>query len=207
MFPFFHVPFENMASQDSAVPRLSDLPLDTPVKVRFRGEEGAETLRTYCDCKFDDSNAVRVLVKEGTNRFHLNVRIVKDDWVEHAETVEKADKAAGGNGDEGDELDYTPTVDPERTQLRLQKAIRMAEFEAAKIGTDVSEEAQGIFNVISKTLPCAWEGRTIVVMDEVEIVEPYVGVRGRGEQTNHHVEVLVERVGKLLGEARKGLGV
>lgn len=186
---------------------LADVPLDASVRVKFHGGEadpGGVEFTKYADGKFDDSDGTRVLVKEGANRFHLNVRIVKDGWVEGVEVVGTGGDGEGeGEGDGG--ADYTPVVDPERTQLRLQKAVRMAEYEAAKIGTDVSEEAQAIFNVISKTLPCAWEGKTIVVMDEVEIGEPYAEAVGRGDQSTHHVEALVGRVGKLLGEARKGL--
>lgn len=197
----------------------------------LKGPSGADATDTlvdfhkYCDATFEDGTSARVLYKAGANRFHMNLCIVKDSWVKEV-TAEKMEPGAEGASTEED---YTPVVDPERTALRLQKALRAARYEAAKIGTGVSEEAQHIFNVISKTLPCRWDGTTIVVMDEVEIRAPYLEVtcreahedQRRGNTTGqqgqydvrgdaggdisegHQRDVLVGRVGKLLGEARK----
>ena len=78
---------------------LADVPLDTHVRVQFRGEEhagGNAEFVKYCDGKFEDDAGTRVLVTEGANRFHLNVRIVKDGWVEKVEQVERV-----GAGEDG----------------------------------------------------------------------------------------------------------
>jgi hypothetical protein len=191
------------SANDTPGVMIKDLPLDTQLTCELQDSSKLEQFQKYCDASQLDGCSV--LCKEGTNRFHMDICIVRDGWITGVRDVKQPAATSG------DDPDYLPVVDPERTRLREQKAIRSAEYEAAKIGTGVSDEAQGIFNAISKTLPCRWAGKTIVVMDEVEIQEPYEVVTrcdGGGDETDggHQSGVLMDRVRKLLAEARKVRG-
>ena len=39
--------------------------------------------------------------------------------------------------------------------------------QAAKVGHNVTPEAQQIFNALAKTMPCTWRDRDIIVMTDV----------------------------------------
>lgn len=72
---------------------------------------------------------------------------------------------------------------------------------AANIGVGVTQEAQDIFDALARTLPCAWDGQDIAVMDEVRIRAPYAkceGVPGGDPRA-------VERVQKVLENEKSKL--
>lgn len=62
-----------------------------------------------------------------------------------------------------------PEVDSEEIMRREEMAIHERR---ERLGSNVSSEAQAIFDNLSKTLPCKWRGKDILVMDSV-IVPPY----------------------------------
>lgn len=74
-----------------------------------------------------------------------------------------------------------------------------------KLGYGVSTEAQYIFDALAKTLPCHWEEDTIVVLDEIQIVKPYLpqNVQGVKEQSVNQVRRMVEAEWRKLKQSKK----
>ncbi|KAJ1661145.1 hypothetical protein IWQ61_000015 [Dispira simplex] len=64
-------------------------------------------------------------------------------------------------------------VHMEKVEQRYLQSMREAESAVAKIGVGVTQEAQYIFDALSKTLPCRWADNAIVVLDEIIIHSPY----------------------------------
>ncbi|KFM25099.1 LSM12-like protein [Auxenochlorella protothecoides] len=66
-----------------------------------------------------------------------------------------------------EDSDQLPEVDPKRGIQREARAVRLAQQDAQRIGVGVSRRGQAVYDAISKTLPCHWDSKTIVVLDEV----------------------------------------
>jgi len=99
----------------------------------------------------------------------------------------------------GNQIEDLPPVNIAKIRSKAASVLRNLREEAARIGVGVSEEAQDIFNALSKTLPCKWKQDSIMVMDEVTIVAPY-----RAENCSGENRGTVERVKKVLeGERRR----
>ncbi|CAG8701803.1 7858_t:CDS:2, partial [Acaulospora morrowiae] len=64
-------------------------------------------------------------------------------------------------------------VQTDRLQSRELQSVKETQSALARIGVGVTQEAQDIFDALSKTLPCRWSKDSIVVLDEVIIGPPY----------------------------------
>jgi protein LSM12 len=82
--------------------------------------------------------------------------------------------------------------------------VQQAELDMAKVGIGVTKEAQGIFDALSKTMPCIWHDRSITVMDVVTVKPPYTvaDVSAAPEQSG-----ALERVKKVLAAERVRMGL
>lgn len=90
----------------------------------------------------------------------------------------------------------------DKVQVRERNAVRALEKQLSSIGIGVTAEAQDIFNALSKTYPCHWDKKNIVVMDEVVITPPYKPVNCSGSN-----EGALERLKIVLNAERKKLGI
>ncbi|KAL0023310.1 hypothetical protein WJX77_005660 [Trebouxia sp. C0004] len=98
-----------------------------------------------------------------------------------------------------------PTVNAQRCKDREAKALQAAQAEAAKTGVGVSNEAQQVFDALSKTMPCHWKQQNIVILNEVELSPPY-GLDNCSTEHSHNVTTL-ERVKKVLTAERRRIGL
>ncbi|KAL9648730.1 hypothetical protein ABK040_003668 [Willaertia magna] len=74
-----------------------------------------------------------------------------------------------------------PPVDIELIKNREEDAY----FERKKkLGSGVSTEAQFIFDNLSKILPCQWDGKDIIVLENIKIEYPYQIDNVKGEDEN-----------------------
>ena len=73
--------------------------------------------------------------------------------------------------------EITRDVNVAAAEARERAATTEALKRATKIGVGVSSLAQQVFDALSKTLPCRWADRHIIVMDEIVIVSLYLNPR------------------------------
>eukprot|EP00890_Picochlorum_soloecismus_P000074 jgi/Picsp_1/1067/NSC_04550-R1_protein len=172
---------------------MDDIALNS--HVRLKTKDNMEISQNFFCRGLDDSI---VLEGEGSTQYHKDFTIVKGSFVSDVQVVLDPNQAAL------EHKDVIPTVDADRTKLREDRAVKNARLEAMKIGEGVTEEAQVIFNALSKTLPCRWNGKSIVVLEEIEISEPYGSTN-----CNCIVKISdhegIDRVRKVLEEERKKL--
>ncbi|KAI9325781.1 anticodon-binding domain-containing protein [Zopfochytrium polystomum] len=98
------------------------------------------------------------------------------------------------------------SVNVDKVQAREKAAVRGEMERLAKIGVGVSELAQEIFYALDKTLPTRWKGKSIIVLDEVEISEPYTAdtVVGPNPPAVSRVKMVLELERKRLVAAKGG---
>lgn len=107
---------------------------------------------------FREDGSVMILRQPGNTRFRNKILIVKYETPLEVINYERCHSNA---------LDRLPAVDIARCRSREQHAVRAAEADAARINIEATEEGQAIFDALARTLPCRWEQKTIVVLDEV----------------------------------------
>merc|ERR1719506_3312632 len=84
----------------------------------------------------------------------------------------------------------------ERALEREAAAVKAARVAMMRIGVGVTAEGQEIFDSLSKTMPCVWEDKAIVILNEVVIESPYtpdhVSSRSGDQATLDRVKKVLE---------------
>ncbi|TPX42779.1 hypothetical protein SeMB42_g04995 [Synchytrium endobioticum] len=94
----------------------------------------------------------------------------------------------------------------DKLQQRESAAVRAEQVKQSRIGVNVSDEGQAMFDALIKTMQCRWKNDAIVVLDDVLIPPPYKLDSCRFVEGRKHDEVLLSRVKKVLDGERKRLG-
>ena len=72
-------------------------------------------------------------------------------------------------------------VDMEQLRAEEDRLLKKKQLEHAQRGVGVSAEAQAIFDSLAKTMPCRWQGASIVILDTVTLSPPYTPANLRYE--------------------------
>lgn len=96
-----------------------------------------------------------------------------------------------------------PHISTTALQARAAAALQRAHEKASKVNRTVSKEAQEIFDAISRMLPTRWDGKDIVVMDQVVVKGP--GYRSEDCRAGKEAGSALARVKKVLENERKKL--
>lgn len=139
----------------------------------------------------DRKTSLLVLKEPGSHGGVSNLRVIRASYI---------DKIIHSEAPSSPVDSKLPAVDMEKCKLREEKALRTAEADAARVGVGVTREAQAICDALNKTMAAKWQGKTIVVMDEVFIDAPY-GVDNCRAGPDH--KGALQRVKKVLQALRE----
>ena len=89
-----------------------------------------------------------------------------------------------------------PALDLPRALARETAATQEARQQAMRVGVGVTKAAQEIFDSLSKTMPCVWEDKDIIILGEVVVAAPDYSVESCKCRTGD--EAALERVRKVL---------
>ncbi|CAK9875107.1 unnamed protein product [Sphagnum jensenii] len=136
--------------------------------------------------------------RKGSSGERRNLRILKVNYVKDVTLL-------GQSEEEQFEL-KNPYLDMTSLRNREEAAIRQADAEAERFGVGVTQEAQDIFDALSKTLPVRWENTAILVMNEVRVSQPYLpdNVIGGPPAANERVRKVLELERKRLQSQATG---
>ncbi|KAL3685498.1 hypothetical protein R1sor_003520 [Riccia sorocarpa] len=135
--------------------------------------------------------STNIIENDSVGPTRRNLRFVKENYIKDCKLLGKVD----------DTFDFkTPLPDIGALRSREEAAIRQAEQEAERIGVNVSQEAQDIFDALSKTLPVRWKDTSIAVLNDVLVSSPY-----HAENVTGGTATANERVRKVLEFERKRL--
>eukprot|EP00877_Chromochloris_zofingiensis_P008534 jgi/Chrzof1/3934/Cz13g14020.t1 len=145
---------------------------------------------------YDEATECLMLTQPGTHGGVNNLRLLKKSVVKkvlHAEPPAEPPQKT------------LPFVDLERAKQREKKALAQAELDMTKVGVGVTKEAQSVFDALSKTMPCKWQDKTIVVMEAVLVPPPYTVDKCAAKDAEH--KGALDRVKKVLKAERQRLGL
>lgn len=140
---------------------------------------------------FDKFSNNVILQDIGSSGMKKNLRFLKINFIKDIRLL--------GRADEPFEF-HIPHIDLNQLRMKEEAALRQAETDAERIGVGVTQEAQDIFDALSKTLPVRWDKSTIVVMDEVRVSSPHTPENVAGGSP-----AAMERVRKVLELERRRL--
>lgn len=107
---------------------------------------------------FDRGTKLLVLQRQGTTPSDTTFRII------NTANIKEIASNTPGEGALEQEL---PVIDLPRSRAREDRAVQVARADVHKIGVGVTRQAQQLFDALSRTLPCRWDGKKIVVLEEV----------------------------------------
>jgi hypothetical protein len=100
---------------------------------------------------------------------------------------------------------HTININPHHPPPPPPPTTQQAEADLSKVGVGVTREAQSIFDALSKTLPCAWRGASILVMDVVTVEPPYTPASCAAKHAGE--ARALERIRRVLTAERTRLGL
>lgn len=99
-------------------------------------------------------------------------------------------------------------LDLEALRKRENDAVVQEMKSRANRGVGVSKEGQEIYDAIAKTLPCRWNGKSIIAVEEVQIDPPYNSLACKANKPNSpalaHVKKIIEATWQKIDDRAKG---
>jgi len=171
-----------MGMATAAAPDAASL-IGAQIRVVTNFGEEIEGELFCCDMGEKTSNTVVICQRLDTG--NVNYKILKGNVIKEV----TATSGPTGAGD-----DCLPYVDVGLLERRAQKLEELASEDAKKYGVGVTEQAQEVFDALSKTMEAEWDGEDIKVYG-VRITKPYDPLKnlsGGNQETINRIQKVLQ---------------